>query len=207
MKRLALVFAALSATAATAADGKWQDQPARYFVGEHPDIDVTYIHYGPFGRGFETGFAVGRVCTEGQICAGGIKETVIRVVRRLPETGNKGVIDYAWLETSLDACPAAHARLKRLPDARWAPHMRMALQSEHPGPENITVTTYEGQVSILTASAGERVEGGTLRLLSGEYQFRGNADGSGNPADWAEALLLDIEPCLRPATIAPPWAR
>lgn len=210
MRLLALAIAMLQPLAAHASE-QWQDEPALYFLGEGPETDVTYVHYGAFGSGFETGFAIGPVCEPGaaeeQQCVGHAPQTIIRVVRRLSAASDKSRHDYAWLETSLDACPTARERLMRLPDARWAPHMRIALQPDQQAFEDMRFTTFEGQLTVVTAEAGQQVVNGTMQQLAGAFVYRGNADGSGNPADWGEQMLRDIEPCLKPSSAPPPWTR
>ncbi len=202
----------LMAAVAGAAEPEWQTDPSHYFLGERPEADVTYIQFGAFDSGFVAGFAVGEVCATSAIdeqqCAAASRRIVVRVVRRL-DTPMEAVEPhrYSWMEAALETCPIAVQGLRRLPNARWAPHMRTEYQEPQTTPEQMLITTFEGAWAIVTASAGNRVSGDTLELLSGRFEFHGNADGSGNPADWAEQFLTDIEPCLRPATVSPPWAR
>ena len=206
----------LLAIAAGVAEAAWQTEPSRYFLGERPDADVTYIHFGAFNSGFSAGFAIGEVCAAGapeeQLCATGVspaasRRIVVRVVRRLDAPARRGQPRYSWRETALDWCPAAAQRLRQMPSARWGPRLGRAYLDRAATPESIVVTSFEGQWAVVSASAGDQVSEDALQVLSGRHEFHGNADGSGNPADWAERFLEDVEPCLREAATPPPWAR
>jgi hypothetical protein len=102
---------------------------------------------------------------------------------------NLGSLGVEWMEADLRACPGIRSMLARSAQLAWVP-----AEISNPGPRE--------EISLV-------LHADIVQVVFDQYARRATYSGfisEGSPAAWAVELSEALEPCWRPARIAPPWA-